>query len=205
MELLFGWDQPGNRAVTQSSQGPSRSETRAAPVRSPPSRLIGTDDRGVFSEVTDMRSCRTQTTAPLRSRHLPRPIERRREASCHALKKIPEVATDVARSSLRKLRRNRQSTSVAIRSCRFRLFAGRAGVHVDFHANRHFNDFWSLPSHFRSPLSRRDGRLSSRRKDRTAPKIAQAGICMPTIANDGSSGRGICGAICWRVRIFMPV
>ena len=33
-----------------------------------------------------------------------------------------------------------------------RLFAGRTGVHVDFHADRHFDDFWSLPSHFRSPL-----------------------------------------------------
>jgi hypothetical protein len=42
---------------------------------------------------------------------------------------------------------NRRSTSVEIRNCRFRLFAGRAGVHVDFHADRHFNNFWSLPGH----------------------------------------------------------
>ena len=46
-----------------------------------------------------------------------------------------------------KLRHNRRSTSVTIRSYRFRLFAGGAGVHVDFHADRHFNDFWSLPGH----------------------------------------------------------
>jgi hypothetical protein len=36
-------------------------------------------------------------------------------------------------------------------SCRKRLFAGRAGVHVDFHADRHFDDFRGLPGHFRSP------------------------------------------------------
>jgi hypothetical protein len=27
------------------------------------------------------------------------------------------------------------------------LFARRAGVHVDFHAHRHFDDLWSLPGH----------------------------------------------------------
>jgi hypothetical protein len=32
-----------------------------------------------------------------------------------------------------------------------RLFARRAGVHVDLHAHRYFDDFWSLPSHLRSP------------------------------------------------------
>src|ERR1700722_8237229 len=41
----------------------------------------------------------------------------------------------------------------------------------------------------------RDDRLPPRHDDRIASKISQAGICMPTIANDGSSGRGICGAI----------
>ena len=47
----------------------------------------------------------------------------------------------------------RQSTSVEIRNCRYRLFASRTGVHINFHANRHFDDFWSLPSHFRSPFA----------------------------------------------------
>jgi hypothetical protein len=50
-----------------------------------------------------------------------------------------------------------------IRSCRFRLFASRTGVHVDFHANRHFNDFWSPPGHLRSPLER-NGRLPYRKR-----------------------------------------
>jgi hypothetical protein len=40
--------------------------------------------------------------------------------------------------------------------CRKRLFAGRAGVHVDFHANRHFDDLGGLPGHFRSPSNRDD-------------------------------------------------
>ncbi len=42
-----------------------------------------------------------------------------------------------------------------MRSCRNDLFAGRAGVHVDFHAHRHFDDFGSLPGHLRSPLARK--------------------------------------------------
>jgi hypothetical protein len=40
--------------------------------------------------------------------------------------------------------------------CRKRLFAGRAGVHVDFHANRHFDDLGGLPGHCRSPSNRDD-------------------------------------------------
>jgi hypothetical protein len=31
------------------------------------------------------------------------------------------------------------------------LLAGRAGVHVDFHANRHFDDLRCLPGHLISP------------------------------------------------------
>jgi hypothetical protein len=45
-----------------------------------------------------------------------------------------------------------------------RLLAGRAGVHVDFHANRHFDNFWSLPSHFNSPS--RAGRWNFRTETR---------------------------------------
>ena len=33
------------------------------------------------------------------------------------------------------------------RTFRCGLLARCAGVHVDFHAHRHFDDFWSLPSH----------------------------------------------------------
>jgi hypothetical protein len=33
-----------------------------------------------------------------------------------------------------------------------RLLAGGAGIHVDFHAHRHFDDLWCFPGHFGSPL-----------------------------------------------------
>ena len=70
-----------------------------------------------------------------------------------------------------------RSTSVEIRSFRSRLFASRAGVHVNFHANRHFNDSWSLPSHPRSPCQRAT-LCRPRNEDRAAPNIAQAGMFM---------------------------
>jgi hypothetical protein len=68
--------------------------------------------------------------------------------------KISEVAAEVVRKSPeRELVTTGNPPPWKIRHCRFRLFAGRAGVHVDFHANRHFNDFWSLPGHFGLSLS----------------------------------------------------
>ena len=39
-----------------------------------------------------------------------------------------------------------------------RLFAGRASIHVDFHANRHFDDLWRLPGHYGLLLERDDFR-----------------------------------------------
>jgi hypothetical protein len=45
-----------------------------------------------------------------------------------------------------------------------------------------------------SPFER-DGRLSSRQKDRATPEIAQAGIRSPTMAHHRSGGRWICVAI----------
>jgi hypothetical protein len=71
--------------------------------------------------------------------------------------------------------RNRRSTSVAMRSCREALFASRTGVHVDFHAHRHFDNFRSLPSHFSSP-SRTERQIAVGEKDRTTPQTVQAGI-----------------------------
>jgi hypothetical protein len=53
------------------------------------------------------------------------------------------------------------------------LFARRAGVHVDFHADRHFNDLRCLPGHYSLPHV---AVRSPREKSRTAPKLAQAGI-----------------------------
>jgi hypothetical protein len=37
------------------------------------------------------------------------------------------------------------------------LFARRAGVHIDFHADRYFNDLWGLPGHCWSPYPFADG------------------------------------------------
>jgi hypothetical protein len=87
--------------------------------------------------------------------------------------KISEVAAAVVRipwswsfvTTGAHLRRNAELSQ--------RLFARRASVHVDLHANRHFDYFWSLPGHLRSPLGR-DGRCRTENKDRTPPKIAQA-------------------------------
>src|SRR5262245_66340957 len=52
------------------------------------------------------------------------------------------------------------ATSAAAPACRCRSRAGRfcllarsAGVHVDFHADLHLNDFRSLPSHWGPPTS----------------------------------------------------
>jgi hypothetical protein len=67
--------------------------------------------------------------------------------------KTSEVAADIVRNPL--------SGSVVTTSrpppwkyeaVAFRLFASSAGVHVDFHANRHFDDLWSLPGHFQVPF-----------------------------------------------------
>jgi hypothetical protein len=53
-------------------------------------------------------------------------------------------------------RHSQQSTSVKMLIRRKRLFAGRAGVHIDFHADRHFDDLWGLPGHFADLLLNRD-------------------------------------------------
>jgi hypothetical protein len=66
--------------------------------------------------------------------------------------KNSEVAAAGVLSSRTGSRHKAASTSMEITSSRVRLFASRAGVHVDFHADRHFDDFWSLPGHFGSPF-----------------------------------------------------
>jgi hypothetical protein len=38
-----------------------------------------------------------------------------------------------------------------VRCLRYRLLAGRAHIHVDFHAARHFDDLRGFPGHFGSP------------------------------------------------------
>ena len=74
-----------------------------------------------------------------------------------------------AQSPERKHRHSGQSTSVEMRSCRKNLSAGRTSVHVDFHANRHFDDFRSLPNHFSSPS--RTGRQNLRTEKRIEPPL----------------------------------
>jgi hypothetical protein len=54
-----------------------------------------------------------------------------------------------------------------------RLLARRAGVHVDLHANRHFNDLWSLPSHWGLP---RDGATLHHHKRKTAARSTQGSV-----------------------------
>src|SRR4051794_31635069 len=53
-----------------------------------------------------------------------------------------------------------------------RLFARGAGVHVDFHADRHFDDFWSFPGH--RGLLIFVARALRRQQPRTMPAAAQA-------------------------------
>jgi hypothetical protein len=73
--------------------------------------------------------------------------------TCRALSRIAgysEVVCVVARDHRKAAL---PSTPAEMRSCCKDLFASRARVHVDFHAHRNFDNFWSLPSHFRSPLA----------------------------------------------------
>jgi hypothetical protein len=48
-------------------------------------------------------------------------------------------------------RHSRQSTLFKKDALYCRLLAGSAGIHVDFHADRHFDDLWCFPGHFGSP------------------------------------------------------
>jgi hypothetical protein len=71
---------------------------------------------------------------------------------------------DSAVSKVRKLKRwtrgkitpawarhSRQSTLFKKDALYCRLLAGSAGIHVDFHADRHFDDLRCFPGHFGSP------------------------------------------------------
>jgi hypothetical protein len=50
-----------------------------------------------------------------------------------------------------RARHSRQSTLLKKDALYCRLLAGGAGIHVDFHADRHFDDLWCFPGHFGSP------------------------------------------------------
>jgi hypothetical protein len=48
---------------------------------------------------------------------------------------------------------NQQICAKAVERVFAKLFALRAGVHVDFHPNLHFNDLWCFPGHPSTPVS----------------------------------------------------
>jgi hypothetical protein len=51
-------------------------------------------------------------------------------------------------------------------SFQWSLFARRAGVHIDFHAHRHFDNLWGFPGHFDSP------KFGATRRAVTEPRTA---------------------------------
>jgi hypothetical protein len=66
--------------------------------------------------------------------------------------KTPKQVRQTLKSRAGRLPRLKQRFAAEPgRSFRGRLFARSAGVHVDFHAHRHFDDLRSFPAHFGSP------------------------------------------------------
>src|SRR6185436_5564483 len=57
-----------------------------------------------------------------------------------------KVDTGLGHSSTMGTCQTRKSTCVRY-EMRYRLLAGGAHIHVDFHADRNFDDFWCFPSH----------------------------------------------------------
>jgi hypothetical protein len=66
--------------------------------------------------------------------------------------KMPKHVRQMLNSRAGRLPRLKQQIAAEPgRSFRGRLFARSAGVHVDFHAHRHFDNLRSFPTHFGSP------------------------------------------------------
>jgi hypothetical protein len=61
------------------------------------------------------------------------------------------IAEFTRKEEARSVCRDSQQLAAGAGQNTSQLLARRAGVHVDLHANRHFNDLWSLPSHRGSP------------------------------------------------------
>ena len=76
------------------------------------------------------------------------------------------MARRLARLRSRRLPRLEQQMPEPGRSFRCSLFARCAGVHVDFHAHRHFDNLRSLPSHSGPPTSWRDAHAGAERRAR---------------------------------------
>jgi hypothetical protein len=93
------------------------------------------------SGVSPMKGCRetlAMPTARLNSMSSIRGTFERLRGRCKSRTKIrPE--------------RSKRFAAQPGRPFRCRLFARSAGVHVDFHAHRHFGNLWSFPGHSGSP------------------------------------------------------
>jgi hypothetical protein len=61
------------------------------------------------------------------------------------------IAEFTGKEEARSVCRDSQQLAAGAGQNTSQLLARRAGVHVDLHANRHFNDLWSLPSHWGLP------------------------------------------------------
>jgi hypothetical protein len=61
------------------------------------------------------------------------------------------IAEFTGKEEARSVCRDSQQLAAGAGQNTSQLLARRAGVHVDLHANRHFNDLWSLPSHLGLP------------------------------------------------------
>jgi hypothetical protein len=61
------------------------------------------------------------------------------------------IAEFTGKKEARSVCRDSQQLAAGVGQNTSQLLARRAGVHIDLHANRHFNDLWSLPSHWGLP------------------------------------------------------
>jgi hypothetical protein len=78
-------------------------------------------------------------------------------------------------------RHSRQSTLFKKDALYCRLLAGSAGIHVDFHADRHFNDLRCFPGHFGSPCMKPDELRPANkviRNEKFASGIFSAGLAV---------------------------
>ena len=83
--------------------------------------------------------------------------------------KLKAVIVEFSRSVCR----DSQQLAAGVGQNTSQLLARCAGVHVDLHANRHFNDLWSLPSHLALPS---DGATLHRRERKTDARLTQGSV-----------------------------
>jgi hypothetical protein len=84
-----------------------------------------------------------------------------------------------------------------------RLLACRAGVHVDLHANRHFNDLRSLPSHLALPCS---GATRTGAERKTAARLTQGlAESIPVSTNATTFAHLVSAILSGRPSIAIPI